>query len=126
MRARPSPCSDELGMSLVEVMVSMAIFALAAAGLGYALTASSRQQIHVEYTLQNQQAGMEGTLAGGTVGAGTVSGTLSGTATVTSQTVPVPITSPSAGTSSTVSVPVASLSSTYAALNQQPPVWWQP
>ncbi|MBU2857637.1 prepilin-type N-terminal cleavage/methylation domain-containing protein [Acidithiobacillus ferrooxidans] len=145
----------ESGFSLVEVMVAMAILMIAAVSIGYVLVSSNQQLATVEYALQNQQYGMQATLAGATgsttsVGIGVQSQpqTVNVTITTTPPSQPQVCTSmmsmminmmlcffgscgntqtPSAS-SVVVQVPTASLSSSFSALpsNQQPPAWWQP
>lgn len=63
--SKRSPSQDS-GFGLVEVMVSLAIFVIAAAGLGYVLVSTNQQMTNTEYVLQNQQYGMQATLAGAT------------------------------------------------------------
>ena len=156
----PSPSSKrtparESGFGLVEVMVSLAILMIAAAGIGYVLVSTNQQLTTTEYALQNQQYGMQATLVGATgsttsVGVGiqpqpqTVNVTITtappvqpqGCTSMMSMMLNMMLcffgscsgtASPSAS-SVVVQVPTASLSSSFAALpnNQQPPAWWQP
>jgi len=148
--------SRERGFGLVEVMVSLAILMIAAAGIGYVLISTNQQLTTTEYALQNQQYGMQATLAGATGSAASVgvgiqpqAQTVSVTITTAPPAQPQGCTSlmsimlnmtscsfggPCSGTTSptvstpSVQVPIASLSSSFAALpkNQQPPAWWQP
>lgn len=149
------PPSKDGGFGLVEVMVSLAILMIAATGLGYVLVSTNQQLTTTEYALQNQQYGMQATLAGATgsttsVGVGFQSQPqmVNVTIATTPPSQPQACTSmmsmmmnmmlcmfgscggttPTAPTSSVVQVPTASVSSSFPALpsNQQPPAWWQP
>ncbi|MDX5934939.1 hypothetical protein SIL73_09580 [Acidithiobacillus thiooxidans] len=128
---------------------------ITAVAVGYILVSSNQQLTTVEYTLQNQQYGMQATLAGATgstasVGIGVQSQpqTVNVTIATTPPSQPQACTSMmsmmmnmmlcffgSCGSSQTTSassvvvqVPTASVSSSFPALtsNQQPPAWWQP
>jgi hypothetical protein len=136
-------------------MVSLAIFMISAAGIGYVLVSTNQQLTTTEYALQNQQDGMQATLAGAT-GSTTSVGVhvhpqQQNVSVIITTAPPAPpqsctsiasivfntilcifgqcsgTASPSAS-SVVVQVPTASLSSSFAALpkNQQPPAWWQP
>jgi len=147
--------STESGFGLVEVMVSLLIFMVAAVGIGAILVSSNQQLITTEYALQNQQYGMQATLAGATgsttsVGVGVQPQPQQVPVTITTAPPAPPqgcvsimsmmmnmmlcffgscggTSSPSAS-SVVIQVPTASLSSSFSALpsNQQPPAWWQP
>lgn len=149
-----APC-PESGFGLVEVMVSMVILMIAAAAVGYVLVSSNQQIATVEYTLQNQQYGMQASLAGATGSTNSVGfGFQSQPQTVNVTIATTPPSQPQACTSMMsmmmkmmlcffgscgspqnpsvssvlVSVPTASFSSSFPTLpsNQKPPAWWQP
>ncbi len=66
----------ESGFSLVEVMVAMVIFIIAAAGVDFVLVSSNQQLTTVEYALQNQQYGMQATLVSATGSTASVGGSV--------------------------------------------------
>ena len=59
------PSSDS-GFSLVEILIAMLIFLIAATGIGYSLVQSDRQVITAEHILNAEQYGMGQSVTGGT------------------------------------------------------------
>jgi len=58
--------SGDSGFSLVEILIAMLVFLIAATGIGYSLLQSDRQVITAEHILDAEQYGMERSEAGGT------------------------------------------------------------
>ncbi|MGD9640832.1 MAG: prepilin-type N-terminal cleavage/methylation domain-containing protein [Synergistaceae bacterium] len=63
MDRRPSP-SSEAGFSLVEILISLVIFMIAALGVSYCLIRSNQQMITAEHILNSQQYGMASSVVG--------------------------------------------------------------
>lgn len=57
--------SSDSGFSLVEILISMLIFLIAATGIGYSLVQSDQQVITAEHILNSEQYGMTNSVTGG-------------------------------------------------------------
>jgi type II secretory pathway pseudopilin PulG len=116
---------DELGLSLVEAMFSIAILAIAALAIGMVLIGSFRQTTSAEQVLNAQIYGMQTGVAGTYSSASNIELNVSVSPGSSAQTTSIPdavsVTTPvapSAMTTSVATAPIVSSTST--------PTWWMP